>query len=138
MQAITLGAGLAAVGFWVFIAAVSSVAIWAEARKREAQHETLRRMIESGQGVDQALMDRLLSVNEGGSRRLDRDLRIGGLIVLFAALGLALFGWFIGQEYAQWLLPLIGVAALVGCVSVGLLLASALVARWHLEDRPAA
>ncbi len=34
--------------------------IWYRVRKREAQHETLRRMIEKGQDVDQALMDKLL------------------------------------------------------------------------------
>jgi uncharacterized membrane protein YecN with MAPEG domain len=134
MQAITFGAGLAALGFWLFIAAVSVVAIWAEARKREAQHETLRHMIESGQPVDRALMEALLAQGEGGTKRLDRDLRMGGLIVLFVAVGLALMGWLIGLEYAEWWLPILGVAALVGCIAIGLLVASALVVGWRRQD----
>ena len=44
------------------------------------QHETLRRVIESGQPIDQTLMDRLL----GGEKRVDRDLKVAGLIVMGA------------------------------------------------------
>ena len=51
MEAISLGAGLAALGFWLFIAVVVIGGIWDGARKREAKHESLRRIIESGQQV---------------------------------------------------------------------------------------
>ena len=43
-----LGAGLAAPAFWGFIAAVVGGGIWYAVREKEAQHETLRRMIDSG------------------------------------------------------------------------------------------
>ena len=43
-----------------FLAAVILGGIWLRVRKRDAQHETLRRMIEKVQNVDQALMDKLL------------------------------------------------------------------------------
>ena len=46
---------------------------------------------------------------------------MAGLIVLFVAPGLALLGWFISLQAAEWLLPMLGVSALVGCVSIGLL-----------------
>ena len=36
--------GLAAFGFWMFIAAVSLGGIWDGIRKREAEHETVRRI----------------------------------------------------------------------------------------------
>ena len=55
-----LARGLEAFGLFLFLAAVSVGGIWNRVRKREAQHETLRRMIEKGQDVDQALMDKLL------------------------------------------------------------------------------
>jgi hypothetical protein len=130
MEDMGIGAGLGAIGLWSFIAVVIVAGIWDGIRKREAQHETLRRMIESGQPIDQALMDKLL----GGSKRLDLDLKVSGLIVLFVAPGLALLGWFISRQSAEWLLPMLGVSALVGCVSIGLLVASKVIGRSYRED----
>lgn len=116
-----MDAGLAALAFWGFLAVIVVAGIWYAMRERELQHETLRRMIESGQPVDQSLMDELL----GGSKRsLGRDLRLSGIIVLFVAPGVALAGWLISLEADEWLFPMLGAAALVGCVGVGLLVAS--------------
>ena len=115
-----LGGGLAALAFWGFIAAVVVAGIWYGIREREAQHETFRRIIESGQPVDQALMDKVL----GGEKVLHRDLKIGGLIVLFTSPGLAVLGWFISFIAEKALMPLLGVAALTAFVGVGLLVAS--------------
>ncbi len=130
MEDMGLGAGLGAIGLWGFIAAIVVAGIWDGIRKREAQHETLRRMIESGQPIDQALMDKLL----GGDKRLDRDLKVAGLIVLFVAPGLALLGWFISLLSPEALFPMLGVSALVGCVSIGLLVASTVIGRSYRED----
>ncbi len=55
-----LARGLEALAGCGLVAAVVLGYIWYRVRKREAQHETLRRMIEKGQDVDQALMDKLL------------------------------------------------------------------------------
>ena len=129
MPGMAVGQGLAALGFWIFLAAVVVAGIWYGVRERQAQHETLRRMLDSGQSIDQALMERLLPPRGGDSTRLERDLKVGGLIVLFVAAGLALLGWFIGMQFTQWLLPMLGVAALVGCVGTGLVVASNVVGR---------
>ena len=43
MEGISVSEGLAALGFWTFIAAIIVAGIWDGIRKREAQHETLRR-----------------------------------------------------------------------------------------------
>ena len=48
-----IGAGLAALAFWGFIAAVVVAYYWDSIRKRDAQHETVRRALESGQQLDQ-------------------------------------------------------------------------------------
>ena len=126
-----IGVGLAAMAFWSFLAAIIVAGIWDGIRKREAQHETLRRMIESGQPIEQALMDKLL----GGGKRLDRDLKVGGLIVVFVAPGLALLGWFVSLLSGGWLFPMLGVSALVGCVGIGLLVASKVVERSYREEQ---
>lgn len=131
MENIGLGAGLAAIGFWTFIATVVVAGIWDGIRKRETQHETLRRMLESDKPVDQELMDKILGSND----RLDRDLKVAGLITLFVAPGLALLGWFLSLLNAKVLLPLLGVAALVGLVSIGLLVASKSIERSYQEDK---
>ncbi|MCB1684553.1 MAG: hypothetical protein R3E82_11315 [Pseudomonadales bacterium] len=99
-----LGAGLAALGFWLFIAAVVIAGLWDGIRKREAQHETLRRLMESGQPVDHALIDKIL----GGERKqIGRELKIGAMITLACAPGLALLGWFLSLLSEEALMPLL-------------------------------
>lgn len=122
--------GLAAFGFWMFIAAVSVGGIWDGVRKREAEHETLRRMIESGKTPDQALVDKLL----GHKKDPARDLKVAGLIVLFVAPGLAFLGWIIGLDEPDAIMPLFGVAGLVGFVGIGLLVAARFLERATQSD----
>ncbi|MDJ0653854.1 MAG: DUF6249 domain-containing protein [Xanthomonadales bacterium] len=114
-----LGAGLAALAFWGFIAAIVVAGIWYDARKRESHQETLRRMVESG-NVDPELVDRIL----GSDENLGRDLRTAGWIVLGTAPGLALLGLILGMEFPDTRLPLLGVSALVLCVGIGLMVAA--------------
>jgi hypothetical protein len=109
--------GLAAFGFWMFIAAATVGGIWDSIRKRDAEHETLRRIIESGKQPDQQLMDKLL----GHNKEPERDLKVAGLIVIFVAPGLAVMGWLIDDDA---FMPLLGVAMLVAFVGLGLLTAA--------------
>jgi hypothetical protein len=115
-----IGGGLAALAFWGFVAAVVVGGMWYAIREREAQHETLRRIIESGQPVDQALMDKVL----GGDKVVHRDLKV--------------LGWFISFVAEEALMPLLGVAALVAFVGVGLLVASKVAERSYRENDPSA
>lgn len=119
--------GLAAFGFWMFIGAATVAGIWDGVRKREAQHETLRRMIEAGRKPDQQFVDKLL----GTDKNTARDLTIGGLITLFVAPGLALMGYLIDQGA---FMPLLGVAALVAFVGIGLLVAAQFARRSERQD----
>lgn len=134
MQGFSLGAGLAALAFWGFLAAVVVAGIWFDIRKREAQHETVRRLFESGQPIDEVLMDKLLSLGSGKRDRLDRDFKLVAMIVLPAAVGLAILGLVLGMQDIRARLPLLGVAALVACIGVGFLVAARMAARWHRED----
>ena len=112
--------GLAAFGFWMFIAAASVAGIWDGVRKREAEHETLRRMIEAGKQPDTETIDKLL----GHKKQPARDLKVAGLITAFVAPGLAVLGFVLSFVNEDAFLPLIGVALLVGFVAAGLLVAS--------------
>ena len=75
-----LGAGLAALAFWGFIAAVVVGGIWYAVREKEAQHETLRRMIDSGRELDEQAISRVFKENG----RPERDLKISGIVTLYA------------------------------------------------------
>ena len=95
-------AGYAALGFWIFIAVVVASGVWDGIRKREAQHETLRRIIESGQTIDDELVDKLIELT-GGNKDKEQDFRIAAIILIFIAPGLALFGWIMGIFLAEQL-----------------------------------
>lgn len=136
MQGYTLGAGLAAFAFWGFIASVVVAGIWYDIRKREAQQETVRRLFESGQAVDEEMLDKLLSAGGGGNDRIDRHLVLAGLILLPVAVGLALLGLILGMQFEDTRLPLLGVSALVACIGVGLLAAGRIARRWYVPKQP--
>jgi hypothetical protein len=134
MQDFTLGAGLAALAFWGFIASVVVAGIWYDIRKRETQQETLRRMFESGRPMDDALMDKLLTMGGDKADRVDHGLKIAGVILLPTSVGLAILGMVLGMVYPETQLPLLGVAALVACVGLGLLGAAKMASRWYEDD----
>lgn len=125
---------LAGLGFWLFLAAVVVAGIWFDNRKRESQQETLRRVVESGQKLDQEMIDKMLAAS-AGSTRADRDLRISGLITMFTAAGLAIFGWFLSRFNEKILGLMIGVSLLVAFVGVGLFVAGKVSERWYREDK---
>ena len=60
--------GLAALGFWLFVAAAAVAGIWDGVRRRDAEHETLRRMIESGKQPSPELVDKLLGQERARAR----------------------------------------------------------------------
>ena len=122
--------GLAALGFWLFVGAAAVAGIWDGVRKREAEHETLRRMIESGKQPSAELIDKLL----GHKKEPARDLKVAGLIVSFVAPGLAVMGVLIGFTEKSALMPLLGVALLVAFVGAGLLTAAKFLERSNRND----
>ncbi len=134
MQSFTLGAGLAALAFWGFLAAVVVGGIWYDIRKKESQQETIRRLFESGQPVDDKMMDKLLAQSTDKGERLDRGFKLTGMILLPAAVGLAVLGLVLGLQAPEARLPLLGVAGLVACVGVGFLIASRMARRWYEND----
>ena len=135
MGELGLGAGLAALAFWGFVGTVVVASVWSGIRKRDAQHETVRRMIESGQPIDHELMDKLLSLSDNGaSKRPDRDFKITGLWLLPVSVGLALFGLIMGVQVPPVMGPLLGAAALTASIGVGCMVASKIAGRWYPED----
>jgi hypothetical protein len=115
-------AGMAALGFWLFLAAIIVAGIWYDARRKESQQETLRRIVESGKDIDPELIDRVIGKSE--SKNAERDLRVSAYITLSVAPGLLILGWFLGMIDDDARFALMGVAMLVACVGGGMLLAA--------------
>ena len=134
MDHIGLGAGLAALAFWGFVAAVSVAGIWDGVRKREAQHETLRRLAESGQPIDKEVMDKLLMLNSGRYKRYDVDFKVTALWILPVAVGLAVMALVLGMHVPDAKMPILGASALLACLGLGFLLASSIAKRWNTGD----
>jgi len=128
-----VAASIGAFGFWLFLAVVVGGGMWFDARKKESQQETLRRLVESGQDIDAAVVDKML--RNTGNERKDRDLKVAGIITLFVGIGLAVMGWFIGKFDQQAFEALLGVGCMVGTIGVGLLLAGAWFARSLRDDQ---
>ncbi len=132
MQEFSTGAGLSAIGFWLFIAAVIGFGVWDGIRKRDAKHETLRRVAESGRDLDVKTIDKIMG--EDKNKNAVRDLRVAGLITLFVTPGLALFGWIMSLMSEEVLYPMLGASAIVGCVTIGLFVAARYLERVERED----
>jgi len=122
-----LGFGIAAFAFWAFIASCVIGSIWYSIREKEAQHETLRRIIESGRDVDADVIDRVM--NDGD--KSEGDLKVAGYITMSAAPGLALLGYVleVASGNDKIFTILLGVSGLVIFVSIGILVAARVVER---------
>ena len=134
MEDMGIGAGLGALGFWLFIATVIAVGVWSSIRKRESQHETIRRAIESGQDIDPELADKLLTLTRTESKELDRDLKVSGWIVLFLAPGMVLLGYGLSMVEEGIFPILLGVSGLMVFLSIGMFVAAYVVKRWYSGD----
>jgi hypothetical protein len=125
---------LGALGFWIFIAAIVVAGIWFDARKREIQQETLRRIVESGKEIDAAMLDKLIAAGKGDSRP-DQDLKTSGVIMISIAPGLAIMGWFMSALAEPLLKILLGAAFLVAFIGIGMMVAGKVAERGYRENK---
>ena len=121
-------------GFWMFLAAVVVSGMWFDARKRESQQETLRRLVESGKDVDSALIDSLVASGDDDDR-VDHGLKTAGIIVIFVAPGMIALGWFMSRFNDKIWDVMLGVSILVGFVGVGLIVAGFVSERWYNDNK---
>lgn len=137
MEELGLGVGLAALAFWGFVAAVSVAGIWNGIRKRDAQHETIRRLVESGQPLDQQLMEKLSLTSDQPDSHPDQDFYITALWLLPVSVGLFFFALILGAAVPDAKAPLLGVSALTACLGIGWLIAAKIAARWYKDGSSA-
>ena len=134
MENMGVGGGMVIASFWMFVSLAVLGGVWENIRKRESQHETVRRIIESGQQIDQQTIDKLLSISDGSRTRLDKGFRVTALWILPVSFGMAALAFFIGLRNADALMPVLGVAALLFCLGVGFLIAARVAERWYPNE----
>lgn len=128
-----LGAGLAAIAFWGFIGMCVLGGIWDSIKKRETKHETLRRLVESGQPLDQNLLQNLDMLANSGAERFDRGLIITGIWLIPISLGMAVFAYVMGSVDAEAQTVLFGVAALLAVMGLGCIGGGKAISHWYDE-----
>lgn len=126
-----LGAGLAALAFWGFVASAVVASYWDGIRKRESQHETIRRAIESGQPFDDEMLEKLSAVTSSGSGRVDRDFKVTALWILPVAAGMVVFAFALGFIAPDARVVMLGVAGLLAVLGLGFLVAARYTERWY-------
>lgn len=128
-----VSAGLMAIAFWGFIGMCVLGGIWDAIKKRETKHETLRRLVESGQPLDENLLKHLDMLTKDSGDRFDRGFIITALWLLPVSLGLAAFAFIMGYVNSEAQIVLFGVAALVAVMGVCCLFAGKAISPWYAD-----
>lgn len=122
-----LGPYMLGVAFWMFVGAVSIAGIVSDYQKRRLNVELLRIIIEKGQALDPALVTKLISPDA-----LDRtdptDLKLGGIIVTAAGIGIFLMSYFVARVAPVALYPIMAGGIVTICVGISLLIGAKVVA----------
>jgi len=127
--------GLSALAFWGFIATVVVAGVWENIRKRDTKHETLRRMIESGQPLDENLLKQLGLIETVENDRPDRAFKISALWLLPISVGLAILAIFLGYIEQDARTAVLGVSALTACIGIGAWIGGMITSRWYDDKR---
>src|SRR5258708_34063705 len=99
------GAYLVGVAFWLFIGMVAVAAIITDYQKRRLNVDLLRTLIEKGQALDPAVVTKLISP-DAADRSVDPlYLKLGGIIVTPAGIGLFLMSFFIARIAPVAIIP---------------------------------
>ena len=121
------GGEIVGVVFWVAIFGIVAVQAWGRRAAERERQQTLRSAIERGQQLDPAMLEQILaSQTRPQPRGSSYGLLIGGVVVLFAGAGLALLGLFEGAKDPEEFKGVVGSAALIGMIGLGLCVAYAL------------
>lgn len=129
------GAYLVGVAFWVFVGAVSIAGIIADHKKRRLGVDLLRAMIEKGQPLDPVLVERVMSQQAADQRTDPMDLKLGGIIVTAAGIGLLPMAYFIGKLAPIAVYPILGSGVITIFVGVALLVGAKVIADARERER---
>jgi len=96
-MSISFGPYLLGVAFWMFIGAICVAGIIADYQKRRLNVDLLRSLVEKGHALDPAVVTKLISPEARDERTDPTDLKLGGIIVTAAGVGVFLMSFFIAR-----------------------------------------
>jgi len=129
------GGYLVGVAFWVFVGAVAVAGIIADHKKRRLGVDLLRAMIEKGQSLDPALVEKVMSQHASDERTDPMDLKLGGIIVTAVGVGLLPMAYFIGKLAPIAVYPILGSGVITIFIGVGLLVGAKAIADARERER---
>jgi hypothetical protein len=134
-MSISFGPYLLGVAFWMFIGAICVAGIIADYQKRRMNVDLLRSLVEKGHALDPAVVTKLISPDALDKRLDPTDLKLGGIIVTAAGIGVFLMSFFIARLAPVALFPIMAGGIVTICVGIGLLLGAKVVADARARER---
>jgi hypothetical protein len=119
-----------AIAVFVFCAIATVAGVIGDYKKRQASMGALRAAIERGQPIDPAVIERLMAPEPRGAGVNPVNLRVAGIIVTAAGIGIAICAVFLSQLAGTAVLyPVMGGGVIAICVGLGLMVAARSVER---------
>lgn len=121
--------------FWIGLFGWLAFHAWAKVQRERERQQTLRRFAERGTPLDQQTIEKLLPQAHGwrgghggdhphSLESMARGMTVGGIVMTFAGVGLALGAQVIGRTNEDALYGMSTGAVVVGCLGLGLITAS--------------
>jgi Domain of unknown function (DUF6249) len=128
MHSMAIGNAIAVAATLLAIAGVLIAIITSTQKNNQAKLDFLRNAMERGVELNPELIDKVMHPNKtaAGKRALPRGqgARVAGILVIAFGVGYAVFAFFIAVISPDARLPMLGVACMIGCIGIGLLVVS--------------
>jgi len=127
MHPIAIGNAIAVAGALLAIAGVLIAIITSSQKNKQAKLDFLRSAVERSATLDPQLVERIMRPETAAAgRQLPRGkgALVAGIIVIAFGIGYALLAYFVSLVAPDARLPMLGVACLIGCIGIGLVVVS--------------
>ena len=131
--------------FWAGLFTWFGIRAWARYLSELERQKTLRAFAERGTPLDKEIMEKLMPAHVPqvaqdwqSPRNTSRGLAIGGIVTLFAGVGLLIGAQLIGRIERDALFGMSAGGTIAGCVGLGLITASWALRRMHAADKDGA
>jgi hypothetical protein len=123
-----IGNAIAVAAVLLAIAGVVIAVITSNQKRNQAKLDFLRSAMERGVTLDPEFIDKVMHPNKSATRKQPlprgQGAHVAGILVIAFGVGYAIFACFIAMIAPDARLPMLGVACLLGCIGIGLLVVS--------------
>jgi Domain of unknown function (DUF6249) len=128
MHPLAIGNAIAVAATLLAIAGVLIAIITSNQKNNQAKLDFLRNAMERGVALNPELIDKVMHPNKtaAGKQALPpgQGARVAGIVVIAFGVGYAILACFIAVIAPNARLPMLGVACLISCIGIGLLVVS--------------